>query len=147
VSVANAHPPPTVLKVINPIFRTLLKSPLGGMAPGHLVVLKFTGRKSGRAYEIVTGWHEVDGEHLVFSPARWPVNFADGAPAEVIRGRTVLRGTGTLVRDPALIAPKLDKAVAQAGDRNIGMKVSSGHTISPDDVRAIGRKMIVLDVA
>jgi hypothetical protein len=146
VSVANAHPPPNVLRIINPVFRTLLKSPLSPIVPGHLVLLKFKGRRSGRDYEIVTGWHEVDGQHLVFSPARWPVNFEGGAPAEVVRGRTRRRGTGTLVRSPEEIAPKLDKAVAQAGDRNIGMKVSASHTITPDDVRAVGRKMIVLDV-
>jgi hypothetical protein len=146
VSVAEAHPSPNVLRVINPIFRTWLKSPLGSLAPSHLVVLRFTGRRSGRTYQIVTGWHELDGEHVVFSPSRWALNFEGGAPAEVIRGRTRRRGMGTLVRDPEVIAPKLDAVVAQAGDHNVGMKVSAGHTISPDDVRAVGRKMIRLNV-
>jgi len=38
------------------------------------------------------------------------------------------------------------RSTAQAGARTIGMNVSPGHTIPPDDVRAVGRKMIVLDV-
>ena len=146
MSVADAHPPPGFLKVVNPIFRTILRSPLGGIAPRHLVILRVRGRKSGRDLKIVTGWHEVDGEHLVFSSGRWAANFEGGAPVEVIRGRTRLSGTGTLVRDPALIAPKLDKAVAAAGDRNIGLKVSPGHTITEDDVRAVRRTMVVLDL-
>jgi len=147
VSIESNTPPANLLKVINPIFRTLLKSPLARFAPPGIVLLKFAGRRSGREFEIVTGWHEVDGERLVFSPARWPVNFTGGAPAEVIRGSMHLRGTGTLVRDPEAIAPRLNQAVAQAGARNIGLKMSPGHTITPDDVRTIGRKMIVLDLA
>ncbi len=146
MSVTNASPPKNFLKVVNPILRTLLKSPLAGVTPKHLVILRFAGRKSGRQYEIVIGWHQIDGQNLVFSPYRWTVNFDGGAPVEVIRGSSRRSGSGTLVRDPELVAPKFGQAIDEAGDRNLGVKVSDNDAITPDVVRALERKMIVLDV-
>jgi hypothetical protein len=143
-NVSDARPSPKFLKVINPMFRAMLKSPLARMMPSHIVVLRFSGRKSGKTYEIVTGWHEDGGEHLVFSGTKWMLNFEGGAPAEVIRGSDRRKLTGTLVRDPELIAPRLQRSIDQVGAKNIGMQVTPGHTVTPEDVRAIGRKMIVL---
>src|SRR4051812_39068425 len=105
--VADAHPSPRVLRIINPIFRTLLRSPLARFAPEGLVVLEFKGRRTGRVYRIVVACHRIDGEWLVFSPADWVVNFRAGADVAVIRGSRRRRGRGQLVSDPEAVAPKL----------------------------------------
>ena len=58
-NVTNASPPDAFLRVFNPILRTMLKTPLGGITPSQLVVLSYTGRKSGKPYEtIVTGYRK-----------------------------------------------------------------------------------------
>jgi hypothetical protein len=144
---ANATPPKAVLRIINPLLKTMLGSPLARFAPSGLAVLRFKGRKTGRAYGIVVGWHEIDGERVVFSPAGWSVNFRGGAPVEVITGGRTLRGSGTLVEDPEVLAPKLQQAVEAASPRDLGLKMNDGHRITPDDVRAVGRRMIRFDVA
>jgi hypothetical protein len=145
--VVSAPPPKAVLRVINPIFRTLLNSRFASAAPPTFVVLRFTGRRTGRRYDIVVGWHEVAGERVVFSPSLWAVNFRGGRPVEVVRAPRRLRGTGTLVEDPELIAPKLQQVVEGASPRDVGLKMRPGHRITPDDVRAVRRRMIRLNVS
>ncbi|MEM6582981.1 MAG: hypothetical protein AAF699_16995 [Pseudomonadota bacterium] len=39
-----------LFRIINPIVRTLLRSPLHGLMSANTVLLKFKGRKSGRAF-------------------------------------------------------------------------------------------------
>jgi hypothetical protein len=145
--VVSVAPPQAVLRVINPMLRTALGSPAGRFLPERFAVLRFKGRKTGRPYAIVVGWHEVDGERAVFSPAGWAVNFRGGAPAEVVAGGRTLRGSGTLIDDAEVIAPKLQQAVDASSPRDLGLKVEAGHRITPEDVRASGRRMIRLDVS
>jgi hypothetical protein len=142
--IENGHPPGAVLKVINPIFKTLLRSPLARFAPPMMVVISFKGRKSGRPYDLVVGWHEVGGEHFVFSPARWPLNFRGGAPVEVRRGSLRRTYTGTLVSDPEVIAPLLQAAVDAGQPRDLGLKMDADDKVTPEAVRTVGRRMIRL---
>jgi hypothetical protein len=145
--VADQPPPDAVLLVLNPLLRVLLRSPLGRVVRGPLVVLRFRGRRSGREYRIVAGWHEVDGVRVVFSSARWAVNFRDGAPVSVVHGGRTLSGTGTLVEDAAIVASGLQDAIdAGSSPRMLGLSVERGHRVTPADVRAVGRRMIRLDL-
>ena len=44
------HPPSALLRLVNPMLGFLLRTPLAGPARKQLMVLSFTGRKSGRPY-------------------------------------------------------------------------------------------------
>ena len=54
--VKRSVPPPTLVKVGNPLVRMLLGSPLHGMLDDSFLVLHLTGRKTGRRYEIPVGY-------------------------------------------------------------------------------------------
>ena len=86
--VRDAHPPAVLVRVLNPIMRTLLRTPLGRLVR-PFALIEFAGRRSGRRYRVPVGWHHADGVTVVFTPAPWRVNFSAGAPATVhYRGRT-----------------------------------------------------------
>jgi hypothetical protein len=125
-----------------------MKSPLGRLVRGKLVMLRFSGRKSGRQYEIVVGWHAAGGTRAVFTPARWRLNFRGGAPVEVVHEGRTLTGTGTLVEDPEAVARGLQQAI-DAGSKPslLGITVPDGHKVTPEDVRATGRAMVRLEVS
>jgi len=133
-----------VLAVMNPIMRALLGTPLGRAIPG-MGVLRFHGRRTGRAYAIVVGLHQADGKTFVLTPAKWRMNFSGGAPAELRhRGKTV-RQIGTLIKDPATVASAVQQLIDQGTrDRMIGMRVPRGHRVTPEDVVATGRAMVEL---
>src|SRR5262249_39748290 len=56
------HPPQSVLRVVNPILSMLLRTPLAGPARKQLMVLSFTGRKTGRRYSIPVSAHLIDND-------------------------------------------------------------------------------------
>ena len=66
--VTEHRPPAAVRAVLNPLLRALIGSPAGRLID-PLVVLRFSGRRTGRAYAIVIGRHDVDGA-MAASPPR-----------------------------------------------------------------------------
>ena len=51
-AVEEALAPAAMVKLVNPMLRWLLSSPLHGIASKGLLVLHVTGRRSGRVYEV-----------------------------------------------------------------------------------------------
>ena len=136
--------PSAVIRVMNPIMRAVLRTPLGRLVR-PFVLLDFTGRRSGRHYRVPAGWHEADGVAFVLSPAPWRANFTDGAPVTVHRHGHAASMTGTLVTDPAVVAQAIRGLLdAGAPPRTVGLDVPSGHAVTADDVVAVDRAMIEL---
>ncbi|HEY1442845.1 MAG TPA: hypothetical protein VGF65_18970, partial [Mycobacterium sp.] len=78
------HPPSVVLRLVNPVLRSLLRTPLAGPARKQLMVLSFTGRKTGRPYSIPLSAHVIDNHLYALTGASWKHNFRGGAAAEVV---------------------------------------------------------------
>ena len=57
-AVTVSHPPDRLLRAVNPALRFLLRTPLAGGARKQMMVLNFTGRKSGRQYLIPVSAHQ-----------------------------------------------------------------------------------------
>ena len=141
----DGRPPLALVRMLNPIMRAVLRSPLGS-AVKPFALLEFTGRRSGRRYRVPVGWYDADGRAVVFSPAGWRVNFDGGRDATVRhRGRTH-RMTGTLVREPATVAAALQSTVrGGVSAKQIGIAMPSDHTITAADVVHLDRAAIFFD--
>lgn len=145
--VRDVHPPTAVIKVLNPIMRTVLGTPLGRLVR-PFALLEFTGRQSGRQYRVPAGWHVVDGGPVVFSPAPWRANFAGGAPVTVRHRGRAQQMTGTLVIDRAEVAAALTSLLASGTPpRAVGLDIPPGHTVDASDVLAVDRALIRFRVA
>jgi hypothetical protein len=108
------HPPATVLKVVNPVLRTALKTPLGA-ALKQFMVISFTGRKSGRKFSVPVSAHHIDGALYVILEAGWKHNFRDGASAEVTHAGTTTRMHGELITDTDTVAGLVHRAAVSYG--------------------------------
>jgi hypothetical protein len=78
-----------IFKAANTIVRPLLRSRMHGIISGRLMLLEYTGGKTGRHYIFPVGYFPWDGgEVLAFSTRGWPARIG-GAPAVrlLIRGR------------------------------------------------------------
>ena len=64
-----AHPPAAMMRVSNPIMRSLLRSPAGGPMRRQFMVLRFFGRKTGRRYDIPVVAYRLDGELYALTDA------------------------------------------------------------------------------
>lgn len=138
----DARPPLTLVHLLNPVMRIVLRTPLGRLVR-PFALLEFDGRRSGRHHRIPVGWHEVDSGHVVCTPARWRVNFRDGIPVTVrFRGRRE-ELTGTLDDDPEQVAATLRSLASRRGSlRPVGIDVPRGQHITAADVLALDRALI-----
>lgn len=81
-------PPQRLINLINPLVRTVLRSPAHGLVDGALLLLHVVGRRTGRRYDIPVGYTRVDNDLLVITQHSWRVNCRDRSTVDVTyRGR------------------------------------------------------------
>ena len=85
-------PPPLLMRAMNAIPNLVLRSPLHGLMDGKVLLLGFTGRRSGRRYSTPMSYVRVGDEVFMSTEAPWWKNLADGAPVEVRLGGESRRG-------------------------------------------------------
>jgi deazaflavin-dependent oxidoreductase (nitroreductase family) len=73
---------------VNSAMKLVLRSPVHGMVSKSLLLITFTGRKSGKAYTTPVSYSQYDDLVYVFSHNTWWKNLRGGAPVTLlIRGR------------------------------------------------------------
>ena len=93
-----------VLRAVNPILRYLLRTPVAGTARQQMMVVSFSGRKTGRRYSIPLSAHQIDNALYAMTSAPWKRNFRDGAAADVLHNGKTTSMRGELIRDRAVTA-------------------------------------------
>ena len=128
--VKRSVPPPTLVKMSNPLVRMLLGSPLHRVLDDSFLVLHLTGRKSGHRYDIPVGYLDMEGKLTVVTVARWRVNLRGGADLAVtLRGH--LRPMHALLEeDPASVAVSYQAMIDRIGwekaRRQLGISLPGG---------------------
>jgi hypothetical protein len=140
--VTDAPPPPAALRVINPLARLILRTPISRLIR-PLALLEFQGRRTGKRRQVVVGWHFIDGQPVVVTPAKWRANFTRGHMASVRWKGTRVDYAGTLERDPHVVAGAINSLLnAGTAPRSLALRISPGHTVSAADVTATGRGIV-----
>ncbi|MGE2813878.1 hypothetical protein ACQI5H_01835 [Mycobacterium heidelbergense] len=120
------HPPSALLRIVNPMLRSLLRTPLAGSARKQLMVLSFTGRKTGRPYSLPVSAHMIDNDLYALTGAPWKQNFRGGATAEVVYDGKTTTMRGELIRDRAVVSDLYLRCAqaygVQRAQRMIGLK-------------------------
>ena len=140
-TVRSLHPPRALMRrVVNPVVRGLLRSPASRWT-GTLLLLEFTGRRTGRRLSVPALGHPVDGAVYVMTDAPWAANFRGGAPVVVHgRGRRTTR-RGVLVEDRAESAAAIRATLAGSGARSLGLRMTPGTDPSDDELCAVRRSV------
>lgn len=137
-AVERRHPPDAVMRFLNPVVRRAAQHGRAGQA---LLVLHFTGHRSGRQYDVPVGARDVDGGLCVFTSSRWRHNFADERVIEVTRGGRRERMRTQLLDDPDRVAEVLVGLVVEHGTswarRNLGVRVNVVRTPTLAEMRAM----------
>jgi hypothetical protein len=110
-----SHPPDALLRVVNPILKLLLHTPFAGPARSQLMVVNFTGRKSGRHYSIPVTAHLIDGVLFAMTGSSWKANFRDGAAAQVLHDGKTTAMRGELITDKPQVADLYARCVESYG--------------------------------
>lgn len=147
-AVVVSPPPAALLRALNPILRSLLRTPVLGGTRKQFMVLNFTGRKTGRQYSVPVSTHKIDGDLFALAHAPWTRNFRGGAAADVLLDGTPVTMQGVLIEDRAALAA-LYLRCAQSYDvkraqRMMGLKFRDNSFPALEDfAEAIDREKLV----
>ena len=103
-------------RTMNPVLKSVLRSPVHRLASGRLALITYTGRKSGREYTVPVLYRDKGDEVTIGVgwPERkiwWRNLTGEGGPVTmVVRGEEV-RGHAVATRDPgrdALVRVRVD---------------------------------------
>lgn len=151
-AVERFHPPRALMKVVNPVMRRLLERGLGGRS---LIVLHYTGRRSGKSYDLPVGFHVIDGDTYVITNAGWRHNFAGGVDIEVTRDGRRQPVRATLLEDPDEVVAFYARRISEMGPKSAGRRMGLRINVDREPTRAelrdavdrYGLSLIKLDFA
>jgi hypothetical protein len=143
-TVKRSVPPPTLVKMGNPLVRTLLGSPLHGMLDDSFLVLHLTGRRTGRRYNIPVGYVDMEGKLTVVTVAGWRVNLRGGADVEVTRHGCLRPMRALLDEDPASVAVSyramIDRIGWRKAQRQLGISRPGGQAPTALELKDAARE-------
>ncbi len=117
------RPPKWLFKfVINPAMRFILRSPLHTRISDRLILLGFTGRKTGKQYVTPVGYHWEDGDIINFTQSPWARNLEGGAAVTVWLKGEKRQGTAKATQDVDEIVESLLKYGEAEGYETLRMR-------------------------
>jgi deazaflavin-dependent oxidoreductase (nitroreductase family) len=135
-AVESRTPPRALLRMVNPVVKAVLRSPLHRLLGKQLMVLTVTGRRSGRTYSVPVGRYDAsDGSLLVSAGGAWRHNLRGGADVRVTLDGRERRAHALLVEDPDEAAREFKALLDRVGPRALGMRV---HVDRPPTTAEVG---------
>lgn len=122
--------------VVNPLMRRLLRRPGSGPSRG-LMLLTFTGRKSGRRFEVPVARQQIDGGLATLTNSGWRFNFAGGHDCVIWLDGRRREARGTLVGDPDRVAGAYAAALQRLGRdnaRRTGLRINVDRLPAHDEL-------------
>lgn len=99
---------PTIPPIVNHAMKLVLRSPVHGMISKSILLITFTGRKSGKSYTTPVSYSQQDDQVYIFTHATWWKNLVGGAPVTLrIRGRQYEGLAEPVAKDKQAIAAGL----------------------------------------
>ncbi len=143
----DARPPLALIRMMNPVLRAILPTPLGRVVR-PFALLEFHGRRSGHLLRVPVGWHRTESGDVVITPAAWRGNFGSSIPVTVFHRGVRHDLIGTLDTDPAHVAAELQSLMDRHGSLGrVGIKAPRGHRVTQRDVEALDRAVIHFEPA
>ena len=103
------------MRALNKVLPLLLRTPVLGPKLNAMMVLSFTGRKSGKAYTIPVSAHQIDGDLYAMAGTAWRLNFRGGASAQVLHDGKTTTMRGELIEDPVVFGDLARRAAESYG--------------------------------
>jgi deazaflavin-dependent oxidoreductase (nitroreductase family) len=99
---------PTVPPLVTQAMKLVLRSPVHGMVSKTVLLITFTGRKSGKTYTTPVDYSQDGDQVTIFSHANWWKNLRNGAPVTLrMRGRELQGLAEPVAEDKQAVAAGL----------------------------------------
>lgn len=96
---------PTIPPYVNQAMKFVFRSPVHGVISKSILLITFTGRKSGKTYTTPVSYSPQGDQVYVFTPTTWWKNLRGGAPVTLrIQGRELKGLAEPIAEDQQAIA-------------------------------------------
>jgi len=134
----------------NPIFTALLRSPLHGLVDSGTLLISVAGRRSGRIYTTPVNYLP-DGDRLTIISLRertWWRNLRDGAEVGLRLRGTPRRGRASVIEDEASVAGALGGYLRRvpAYARFLGVHLTTNGEPEAEDLAGAARSRVIVSV-
>jgi len=132
----------------NNIMVWLLRSPLHGLLSGNMMVINYTGRKSGKAYRLPVSYLRLDDTLLTisFKNRTWWRNLRGGASVTIhLQGKDV-SARAEVVEDDQGVVDGLRAFIgkSQQAARMLGVKLDESHQPEPESLHQAAKARVVV---
>jgi hypothetical protein len=140
-----------IYKVLNPIVKTILKSPLHSIMSGDIVLLKFTGRKSGRELSTPVSYRVVDDSIHCFTDKvnQWWRNLDNVESIELVLKGKALTGKPTVVSKNSEVISKAFGDFLTALPRSASfsdVRLDKEKKPNQDDVERAAKALVFIEI-
>jgi hypothetical protein len=104
--------------LMNTIIRSILRSPLHGLLSKQMMLITFTGRKTGKEYTTPVTMIRDDAGYKFFSSYNWWKNLRGGAPVTLLVAGQPVRGVATAHEDRATVLREAREFLDRNGVKN-----------------------------
>jgi hypothetical protein len=143
-AVTRTTPPLVLVRVLNPVLRTVLRSRFQRPVSKGLLLLHLTGRRTGRRYDIPVGHHRIVGRLSVLTNSPWRANVRGGADVDVTFNGQRERMHAEIDEDPQRVAAVYRTIIDELGwkqaQRRLGISIHVGRTPTLDELEQAVRQ-------
>lgn len=140
---------PTVPPIVNRTMKFMLRSPMHGMVSKTVLLITFTGCKSGKTYTTPVSYSQ-DGDRVhIFTHATWWKNLCGGAPVTLhLRGREVRGLAEPVAEDKQAIAIELSAHLRKVPSdaRYYGVTFDDHGTPCAEEVKQAAQSVVMICV-
>jgi deazaflavin-dependent oxidoreductase (nitroreductase family) len=141
-----------LIEVGNVFIKTILRSPLHSLVSQNVMLITFTGRKSGKLYTTPVNYVR-DGEELIVlshDDRTWWRNLRGGAPISVRLQGQELRGAGEVFEEPEAVAAGLLTLAQRSPSFQKYLKIelaSQGQPRDPEALMWIAQTKVIVRIS
>jgi hypothetical protein len=140
-----------IFKFVNPIVKAILQSPLHFIISGNVVLLKFTGRKSGRELSTPVSYRIVDDSIHCFTDRvnHWWRNLENIASTELVLKGNLRLGKPTVVSKDSTVIAKAFGDFLTALPRSASfsdVRLDKNKIPNIDDVERAAKELVFIEI-
>ncbi len=142
-------PPKAVMKGMNVVMKGLLRSPLHGRISNMLMLLTFTGSKSGKQFTTPVGYQREGDTITIITDSPWWKNLEGGAPVKMLVRGEELRGSARPITDKDNVLQATREFLQKNGVQNarqIGLNLDKSRMPTDDELRVILRDRVIVKI-
>lgn len=128
-------PSTRVLHAVNPFVAAILRSPLHRLLSKQVLLLTYTGRKTGARYTFPVGYSREGDTLTIVSTRHWWQNLRSGAPVIVrLQGRR-RTARADVIAEPDAVLAEVERLVARYGRRDVSRRMYLALDTTPPPTR------------